>query len=131
MISTFKSRNVDGFIITPTPDIEDSVLALIEEEFPVVLFDRWLPGVDCSYVIVENKKSAFEGTRHLIEKGCKNLAFVTVDSGQTQMVDRANGFMEAVKDSNVISELFQLRFHNLSEKGPYEELLDFLKQKRD
>ncbi|PRY88520.1 LacI family transcriptional regulator [Mongoliibacter ruber] len=131
LISTFKRRNVDGFIITPTPNIEESIHDLIEEEFPVVLFDRWLPEVNCSYVIVENKESAYEATQHLIEEGCKNLAFVTVESDQTQMMDRSSGFTEAVKESDVNAFEFRLKFHNLSEVGPYEELLDFFKSKKE
>jgi LacI family transcriptional regulator len=129
LISTFQMRNVDGFIITPTPNIEESIQDLINEEFPVVLFDRWLPQVDCSHVIVENRKSAFEGAQHLINKGCKNLAFVTVESAQTQMVDRSTGFKEAARNANVTFIEFQLKFHNLSDIGPYEELLDFFKSR--
>ncbi|TVP46089.1 MAG: LacI family transcriptional regulator [Mongoliibacter sp.] len=131
LISTFQMRNVDGFIITPTPNIEESIQDLIKEEFPVVLFDRWLPKVDCSHVIVENRKSAFEGAQHLINKGCKNLAFVTVQSSQTQMVDRSSGFKEAARNADVTFTEFELKFHNLSEVGPYEELLDFFKSREE
>ncbi|MBW3466486.1 LacI family DNA-binding transcriptional regulator [Arthrospiribacter ruber] len=131
LISTFKMRNVDGFIITPTPDLEDVIKDLMEEEFPVVLFDRWLPDVDCSHVIVENKKSAFEGTDHLIKEGVKRPAFISLESDQTQMIDRETGFREAIQQSGVKGLELKLKFHNLAESGPYQELFEFFSKNRD
>jgi LacI family transcriptional regulator len=43
LIDTFKMRNVDGFIITPTVGLERTVQSLIQDDFAVVLFDRWMP----------------------------------------------------------------------------------------
>lgn len=126
LIATFKMRNVDGFIITPTPGLEDIVGELLEEDIAVVLFDRWMPEVDCSYVVVENKSSAKEATEHLIEQGCKNLGFVTVDSDQTQMLDRLEGFQEALKGSKVQSTILKVKFHTISEQDASQKILEFL-----
>ncbi|EOZ95771.1 Transcriptional regulator [Indibacter alkaliphilus LW1] len=129
LISTFKMRNVDGFIITPTPNLEKDIKNLLDEGFPVVLFDRWIPDVSCSHVIVQNEESAYQGTMHLIEKGCRNLCFVSVMSTQSQMIDRARGFRKAAQDSNVDYQECLLKFHNLAEIEPYEKLLEFFEQR--
>ncbi|RZS96348.1 LacI family DNA-binding transcriptional regulator [Cecembia calidifontis] len=126
LIGTFKVRNVDGFIITPTPGLENVVKELLEEGVAVVLFDRWMPEVDCSYVIVENKTSAEEATRHLMDQGCRNLGFVTVDSNQTQMMDRLAGFQEALKGSKVHSSILKVKFHTIAEQYASQRILEFL-----
>lgn len=126
LIETFKMRNVDGFIITPTPGLEDVVRELLEEDFAVVLFDRWMPEVDCSYVVVENKASAKEATKHLIDQGCKYLGLVTVDSDQTQMEDRLEGFQEAIKENGVQSTILKVKFHTIAEQYASRKILDFL-----
>lgn len=127
LIATFKMRNVDGFIITPTPNLEKTILGLLEEGLAIVLFDRWIPEIDCSYVVVENEISAYEATEHLIHQGCKNIGFITVESDQTQMLERLKGFQKAVEDSDVKHIIFKVKFHPIAEQEAANSLLEFLK----
>lgn len=126
LINTFKIRNVDGFIITPTPGLEPTIQELLDEDLAVVLFDRWIPSINCSYVIVENEKSAFEATSHLIQNGCEKIAFVTVDSDQMQMKDRLEGYQKAVSENNLLPSVFKVKFHSTDEKEAYLKILEFL-----
>lgn len=128
LIDTFKMRNVDGFIITPTPSLEKTVQSLIQDDFAVVLFDRWMPDVDSAYVVVENSESAQEATFHLIEQGCKNLGFVTVESDQTQMKDRLTGFLKALNNKKVNSEVLKLKFHTIDQGDASQKIYEFLKK---
>lgn len=128
LIDTFKVRSVDGFIITPTPALESTVLELLEEEFAVLLFDRWIPSIDCSYVVVENEKSAFEATSHLIQNGCKNIGFITVESDQIQMIDRLKGYSHAMESNGLKKNVFMLPFHNLSELGASSKIQQYLQK---
>jgi LacI family transcriptional regulator len=128
LIATFKMRNVDGFIITPTPDLERTILELLDEGLAVVLFDRWIPEIDCSYVVVENEISAFEATKHLIQQGgCKNIGFITVESNQTQMLERLKGFLKAVEGSDVEHTIFKVKFHAIAEQEASKSILEFFK----
>lgn len=128
LIDTFKVRNVDGFIITPTPNLESTIIELIEEEFAVLLFDRWIPSIDCSYVIVENEKSAFEATTHLINNGCKKIGFITVESDQIQMNDRLQGYSKAMNANGLEKNVLILPFHNLSNLGLSQKIELFLQK---
>ena len=131
LINTFKIRNVDGFIITPTPGLESTIQELLNEDLALVLFDRWIPSINCSYVIVENEKSAFEATLHLIQNGCKKIAFVTVDSDQMQMKDRLQGYQKAVAENNLPSSVFKIKFHNIDEKEAYLKIIEFFRNNPD
>ena len=126
LISTFKMRNVDGFIITPTPDLETTIISLMEEEQALVLFDRWIPELDTSYVVVENQKSAKEATLHLIDQGSKNIGFVTVDSNQTQMLDRLAGFQEAITEKGSNQETLKISPFIIEKKQISLHIQDFL-----
>jgi LacI family transcriptional regulator len=128
MIETFKNRNVDGFIITPTPHLEKSIEDLIQEDFAVVLFDRWLPEVACSYVIVENEISAAEATSFMLKSGCKKVGFVTLESSQNQMLDRLKGYEKAISESNQDSLVFKLPFHNISDVKVSDKIVGFLQE---
>lgn len=95
-IQLFRDRHVDGYLITPPPGIDDTVQELINNDFPVVLFDRYLPNMDTDYVVVDNYKGAYGAARHLLDQGFKRIAFVTLESAQTQMTDRLQGYLDAL-----------------------------------
>ncbi|MCH7414232.1 substrate-binding domain-containing protein [Belliella sp. R4-6] len=127
LIQTFKNRNVDGFIITPTLGLEGEIKTLLSENFAVILFDRWIPSVECSHVIVENEKSCYEGTEYLIQNGCKRIVFVTLESEQTQMQDRLSGYKSAMKKHGLESLVFEEPFHTSSPDFMGDQIIDFLK----
>jgi len=131
LIETFKVRSVDGFIITPTPNLEKTIIELIEEEFAVLLFDRWIPSIDCSFVVVENEKSAFEATLHLIDNGCKKIGFVTVESDQIQMNDRLKGYSKAIEIHGLTGKVLMLPFQNPSDQGLSHKIQHFIQQNSD
>jgi len=126
LISTFRVRNVDGFIITPTPKLESTIKSLMEEELAVVLFDRWIPDLETPYVIVENKKSSREATNHLISEACKNIGFVTIDSLQTQMVDRLVGFKKAIAQKGVSSAILKVNPSPVEKPAISVQIRDFI-----
>lgn len=56
LIQLFMDRQVDGFIITPSEGLEETISNIKQNNIPVVLFDRFIPTVDTSYVVSDNKK---------------------------------------------------------------------------
>jgi LacI family transcriptional regulator len=97
LISAFEQQNVDGFIIVPPSGIEDDINMLTKSATPFVLFDRYCPGIDASYVGMDNFESSVNATTHLLQQGYSNVAFVTLDSQQSQMQERRNGYESALK----------------------------------
>lgn len=116
LINMFKSRNVDGYIITPPKGIEDEVALLIEQNQPFVLFDRYFPETPTDYVIIDNLNGAKIAVAHLAEQGFKNIAFVTLDSDQTQMADRLSGYRQAITDAGLKEYLLEIKFTSKTEK---------------
>ncbi len=112
LIKVFKERHVDGYIITPVPGIQHEVESLISGGCSVVLFDRYFPDVDTNYVVVDNAGSTYNATNHFIEQGYKTIAFITLDSDQTQMQERLNGYKRAVKENHMKAYI---------KKIPYQE----------
>lgn len=98
LIEMFKSRQVDAYIIAPVPGIEEDIKLLLAENIPVVIFDRNLPDLDVNFVAVDNFNGAYVATEHLIGKGKKNIAFVTVDLHMDQINNRLLGYQKALAD---------------------------------
>jgi LacI family transcriptional regulator len=98
LISMFRERHVDGFIIVPSEGIEEEVSTILREQTPTVLFDRFLPDLTTNYIVVDGAQGTYEATQHLLEQGFSNIAFVTTDSAQTQMEARLNGYVKALEE---------------------------------
>ena len=118
LINVFYERQVDGFIIIPSSGIKPEIEMLINNNVPVVLFDRYFPDLDTNFVIIDNKKSTYEGTTHLIEKGFSNIGFITTDVEQTQMLDRLEGYRKAIGEKKLNEFVLKIPFKETgTEKG--------------
>jgi len=96
LIQLFRDRHVDGYIITPSEGVRDTIASLLSSQLPVVLFDRYIPGLETSHVITDNVRGAYDATTHLAQQGHRRIAMVTLYSSQTQMRDRMDGYMRAI-----------------------------------
>lgn len=112
LIQMFRDRHVDGYIITPPVGIEDDIQSLLNDKLPVVLFDRYFPNIETSYVILDNFGGSYEAVKYLIVEGCRNIAFVELDSDQTQMLDRQAGYLKAINDAGLTPLLKKVPFGN-------------------
>jgi LacI family transcriptional regulator len=110
LIQLFKSRNVDGFIITPPKGLEKELTQLLHEELPFVLFDRFFPKLNTDHVIIDNFKGTQEAIKHLQDQGFKHIAFVTLDSDQTQMNDRLKGYDLAMDELQLPKYILKIPF---------------------
>ncbi|UKT64952.1 LacI family DNA-binding transcriptional regulator [Pedobacter mucosus] len=124
ILDIFAERRVDGYIIAVTDGIEDEVAKLVEGGRPVVLFDRYLEGIKADYVLTDNLLATRDATCHLIDNGYKNIGFITIETTQQQMVDRLQGYLETVNESNLQSFVLKIDYQNAL--NPADEIKQFL-----
>jgi LacI family transcriptional regulator len=112
MIAMFRDRRVDGYIIAPPEGIEEDIAQLINEGFPVVLFDRYLTNITTDYVVVDNFFSTYNATKHLINQGgFRNIGFVNFTSSQTQLQQRMQGYKMAMNEHNLKTHIKEIVYH--------------------
>ena len=126
MIAMFRDRHVDGYIIAPPVGVEEDIAALIKDELPVVLFDRYYPTLESSYVVIDNLYATYNATQYFIDHGYKNIAFITFESHQTQMQARLDGYVKALKENNLEPHIKEVVF-NQDAKFIIEPITEFLK----
>jgi LacI family transcriptional regulator len=96
LITVFMNRQVDGFIITPAEGSEQQIRQLIDNQVPVVLLDRYFPGIDASHVVLDNRKASFDATTHMISHGTRQITMVAYQQDLSQMEDRIGGYEDAM-----------------------------------
>ena len=91
-------RQVDGYIITPTPLLADEIRKLQAENKPVVLIDRYFPEHhEIPAVLVDNFEGVAKGTEYLIGKGYRKIALVTIETDMAHMKDRLSGYQDVLR----------------------------------
>jgi LacI family transcriptional regulator len=125
LIQLYRNRQVEGYIIVPPPGIEEDINELIDDNMAVVLFDRTLTGIDIDNVLVDNYHSSYKAVKHLIENGYRNIAMITLDSEQVQMMERERGYREAVDEIGKAYLIKNIGFHDRN-AGNVQEIQQFL-----
>lgn len=96
LVTVFMNRQVDGFIITPAEGSEQQIRQLVDSQVPVVLLDRYFPGIDASHVVLDNRKASFDATTHLISHGTRSITMVAYQQNLSQMEDRIGGYEDSM-----------------------------------
>jgi LacI family transcriptional regulator len=94
------SRRVDGILLAST-DLYSIAEAQLRSSKPIVLFDRVPPAHRGPAVVVNNVEAAYNATRHLIDLGHRQIAFIAGRLDLSTATDRAEGFRKALEDAHL------------------------------
>jgi DNA-binding LacI/PurR family transcriptional regulator len=103
-VQNLSRGQVEGFIISLSQETTDyeHLKRLQRKGIPLVFFDRDAADVDVSKVMVDNVGAAYEATKHLIENGCKRIAFLAGPTNVTVSNQRQTGYENALTDSGLM-----------------------------
>ncbi|MEZ5106605.1 MAG: substrate-binding domain-containing protein [Draconibacterium sp.] len=100
-IEMLQQGQVDGFIISPPAGSQDQILSLEKSKTPYVLVDRFFSEIESSYVVIDNFQASYDAIKHLVKKGFKNIACVTLSARLVTMLDRVEGYKKALEDTGI------------------------------
>ena len=95
---SFCEKKVCGIIVSQAKDTHryDHFERLMEAGVPLVFYDRICTGVNASRVVVDDYMGAFNAVTHLIETGCKRIAFYGSAPTLEISKNRFNGYKDAL-----------------------------------
>lgn len=97
-IEDLLAQGVDGLIIFPVhgENYNTRILELVLNQFPLVLIDRYLRGIQASSVSTDNLEAAKVATEYLLQLGHKDIAYLAPpEDGTTVLADRLYGYQSA------------------------------------
>ena len=102
-IDLLLSKRVDGILISLANGTADfkHLVDVIQQEKPLVMFDKIAKIVKCSKVIIDDRKAAYTATQHLIDTGCKRIAHFRGPLLPQNSIDRFLGYKKALLDNNM------------------------------
>ena len=95
---SFYENKVCGIIVSQAKGTHryDHFERLMEAGVPLVFYDRICTGVNASRVVVDDYMGAFNAVTHLIETGCKRIAFYGSAPTLEISKNRFNGYKDAL-----------------------------------
>ena len=95
---SFFENKVCGIIVSQAKDTKkyDHFERLMDAGVPLVFYDRICTGVNASRVVVDDYMGAFNAVTHLIETGCKRIAFYGSAPTLEISKNRFNGYKDAL-----------------------------------
>lgn len=115
-----ENRMVDGLIVSVTQETmnTDYFLELINQNFPIVFFNRVCPSITASKVVIDEYKWAFNVVEHLIEQGYKKIAHLAGPENLTLSQLRKKGYTDALKKHKIsVNKDFIIPTGVLQEQG--------------
>lgn len=94
----FRKTRVCGVIVSQAKDTVEynHFQKLIDSNIPLVFYDRICTGLNTSRVVVDDYQGAFSAVEHLIECGCKRIAFYRTPMKIEITKNRYNGYRDAL-----------------------------------
>lgn len=95
-----KHTNLDGLLFNLIKDNDE--IDLLNYNIPTVTVNKYLNANNIvGRVFVDNKKASFDATNYLIDKGHKNILYITGSNKENIYMDKLEGFKEALKENNI------------------------------
>jgi LacI family transcriptional regulator len=131
VIQSLEEKRVDGFILCSSRLQEENLVDLLARLPAVVLINRSLCQADentFNSVIIDDKRSGWLATHHLIESGHQRIGFLAGPPASYSGSGRHKGYLAALQDAGISSEPGWMSHCQPSVNGGYEATRQLLVQ---
>lgn len=104
LVSTFLRRQIDGILFIGVANdaaTDAAISSAVDAGVPVVMLDRVSAANSVSSVVVDNIAGAVAATSHLIGHGYTDVAMISGPSRLSTIVDREQGWKQAMADAQL------------------------------
>jgi LacI family transcriptional regulator len=119
-------RRVDGVILAPATEQDQTPLHVREAGLPVVFVDREMTEASFDSILVDNVDGGRQAARHLLGLGHRRIAMISGPLSNTPGRARHEGFVAELQDHEVKLEEEYCIVADFREKGGYDAMLHLL-----
>jgi len=102
-IQHLHNGRADGIIMSVSGEANDHTYLneFGKKRLPLVFFDRVYEDIITPRVITNDYDSSFSATEHLIEQGCKRIAYLVINKNLSIGKTRMQGYLDALEKHNI------------------------------
>jgi LacI family transcriptional regulator len=103
IVHEFRNGRVDGVLMSVVANeaTHDHLAELDERDMPLVFFDRVCEGIRSAQVVTDDFESGRNATQHLIDRGSRRLAFLSLAGDLAIMRLRREGYLQTLRDNGL------------------------------
>lgn len=103
ILKEFQGGRVDGVLMSVSRETSqsDHINDLMANGVPLIFFDRVCEDVETAKITTDDFESGYNATTHLIEKGCGNIAFLSISKCLSITNKRLDGYCQALSDNKL------------------------------
>lgn len=130
ILQDFQSGRVDGVLISVSGETNnaDHISTLQSYNIPLVFFDRAYDHIDTASITTNDRACGHLAATHLLQKGCKRPAFISISTTLSICVQRMEGCLQALQDGGISREATTIVLCDGTEKDNYEQIKKILQQ---
>lgn len=131
ILKHLQNGRVDGVImsLSATTKKYSHLEELIQSNIPIVFFDRICHEIETAKITTDDFTSGFNATEHLIQNGCKDIAYLSLSENLSIDNKRKQGYFEALNKHDIkINNERIIRCHG-DEKNNYKQIKALLQGK--
>lgn len=96
-----RTRSIDGFVVT-SPKVEDARINFLRDrKIPFVLHGQTMDVPDYPFYDIDNFAVGYDLTRHLVENGHRDIAFINGPAGDSFVERRRLGYTKALQEAGI------------------------------
>jgi len=95
-LRTLQERNVDGIIMSPSPENEPYVMKLLDSGLPMVLLENYNAELKAPRINIDDRAAAAGAVRHLVDLGHERIGIVAGNQALLSGRDRLEGYRDAL-----------------------------------
>ncbi len=128
---TLFDNRVDGVLASLAYDTDNTKHfdKFIKKQIPIIFFDRIIECDDIPSVVIDNFKSGYDLTQHLISQGCTRIVHITGNQKRNVYRDRFKGYRKALAEAGIDFTDDLLIVNKLTEDAGIEAANNILKMK--
>lgn len=128
-VQTLIKARVCGVLISQSKTTKkyDHFQELIDNDIPVIFFDRICTGIDSDKVVVDDYSGTFTAVEYMIKTGCKRIAFFSAPLHLEISKNRKNGYLDALRKYHLPVDESLMRIADTKQLG-YDKAMEILQE---
>ncbi len=121
LINLLLGHKVEGIIIAPVGTNFDHLSRIYDSGLPLVIVDRYSPGMNLPYITSDNYQGALDAVNHLISMGHRKIACIQGIRDSQPSKERVRGYIDAHRKNNVPVDYSFIMGEDFSTENGYRQ----------
>jgi len=129
-VKTLIQRRVDGLLISPNQEKYDDLFMIRNLGVPFVIVGRHIKefeSLGIPMVYSDEVNGGYRATGHLIERGCKRIAFIGAQIYNTASIERCEGYKKALKEAGIDVDDRLIKTGGIEIDGGYKSVVELIR----